>query len=68
MSKKRFLRPKEAWDRAGLSRSSCYRLEAVGQFPKRVKIGMHATGYVSSEIEDWIDGRIANRDSGRGAQ
>lgn len=63
MHGKRVLRPREAWERAGLSRSSCYRLEAEGQFPRRIKLGSHASGYLESEIEAWIDARVAEREA-----
>lgn len=48
---------------AGFSRATLYRLEAQGRFPLRIKIGAHATGYILSEIEAWIDARIAERET-----
>jgi prophage regulatory protein len=51
----------------GLSRSSIYRLAANGEFPHPVKIGPRAVGWINSEIESWINHRIAARD-GKGAQ
>ncbi len=46
-------------ERTGLSRSSIYRNEAAGTFPKRVKLGKHATAWDSREIDRWIAERIA---------
>ena len=63
MSPKRIIRPEVAWAMTGFSRSSAYRLEAQGLFPKRVKIGKHASGYVQEEVEAWIDARIAEREA-----
>lgn len=60
---KRILRPAEAWAKAGVSRSTIYRLEAKGRFPKRVKIGDHASGYIESEVDAWIADCIAARDA-----
>lgn len=39
-----------------LSRSSIYRLEAQGQFPKRVRLcpGGSATGWYEHEIDEWL--------------
>lgn len=38
------------------------RLEAAGQFPKRVKLGVNRVGWVEAEILDWLDKRIKARD------
>jgi prophage regulatory protein len=42
---------------SGLSRSSVYRLEALGQFPGRVKLAGSAVGWRSDEIHSWIASR-----------
>ena len=44
--------------RTGLSRSSIYRREGLGQFPKRVSIGARSVGWVASEIENFVQERI----------
>lgn len=41
--------------RVGLSRSSIYSYQRAGIFPRAVKIGPHAMGYVEQEINDWIN-------------
>jgi prophage regulatory protein len=41
----------------GLSRSSIYRLEALGHFPRRVKLSASASGWRSNEIQAWIASR-----------
>jgi prophage regulatory protein len=38
------------------------RLEAVGQFPKRVQLGPNRVGWVEDEIMDWLHQRINRRD------
>lgn len=38
------------------------RLEAVGQFPKRVRLGPNRVGWVEEEILDWLQQRINRRD------
>lgn len=43
------------------------RLEAAGQFPKRVRLGTGRVAYVESEIQDWIAARIAQRDANTGS-
>ncbi len=48
----RFLRYPELRDRGvAYSPSSLYRLEAAGQFPRRVKLGPRSVGWIESEIE-----------------
>ena len=39
------------------------RLERAGKFPKRVPIGPNRVGWVESEIQDWLNAKIAKRDS-----
>jgi prophage regulatory protein len=38
---------------SGLSRSSIYRLEAGGEFPKRVKLGQRAVGWPREALLEW---------------
>lgn len=38
------------------------RLEAAGQFPKRVRLGVNRVGWVEAEILDWLQKRIDRRD------
>ena len=37
------------------------RLEAAGQFPKRVRLGACRVAWVAEEVQTWIDERIASR-------
>ena len=39
------------------------RLEAAGKFPKRVTLGQNRVGWIRSEVEDWIQQRIDERDN-----
>jgi prophage regulatory protein len=43
----------------GLSRSTIYQLMADGNFPKSIALGPRAVGWLASDIDDWIDARIA---------
>lgn len=38
------------------------RLEAAGQFPKRVQLGPCRVAWLLSEVETWVNERIAIRD------
>lgn len=43
------------------------RLEAAGQFPRRVRLGVGRVGWVETEVDDWIKQRIAERDAHTGS-
>ena len=47
-----------------ISRSHIYALIEKGEFPKQVPLADRSVAWVESEIEDWIDARIAARDGG----
>jgi prophage regulatory protein len=51
----RILRTDEVTERTGLSRSSIWRLERDGVFPARRQISSKAVGWLSSDIERWIE-------------
>jgi prophage regulatory protein len=46
----------------GLSRSHLYALVKQGFFPKPVKLTERSSAWVESEVQGWIDTRIALRD------
>jgi prophage regulatory protein len=43
------------------------RLEAVGQVPKRVRLGTGRVAWVEQEVQDWIAQRVAERDTHTGS-
>jgi prophage regulatory protein len=51
-----------------LGRRQIDRLEAKGSFPKRVAIGANRVGWVTDEIEDWVNAAISRRSRNLGAQ
>ena len=38
------------------------RLETAGQFPKRVQLGPNRVGWVESEVLEWLEKRLAQRE------
>lgn len=42
----------------GLSGSSIYRLASKGQFPKPIKLSQRSSGWLKSEIDEWLDERV----------
>lgn len=61
------LRLPEVKARVGLSRSEIYRREGLGEFPKRVILGARSVGWLSDEIQQWIESRIRASHNGGGA-
>jgi len=43
----------------GLSGSSIYRMAKAGTFPKPIKLGERSSGWIASEVDQWINERIA---------
>ena len=39
------------------------RLEKAGKFPRRVQLGPNRVGWIESEVMDWLDTRIADREN-----
>ncbi|EOJ6163489.1 TPA: dipicolinate synthase [Escherichia coli] len=55
----------EVLKRTGYSKAWVYALMSRGQFPQSVKIGARAIAFIESEIDDWIDQRIAESRSNK---
>jgi predicted DNA-binding transcriptional regulator AlpA len=53
----RILRMKEVQKLTGVSRSTIWRLEKSGQFPRRVVLGLSSIGWLKSDVLDWINQR-----------
>lgn len=57
----RVIRLKEVIVRTGLSRSTIYLHIKSGLFPKPISLGVRSVGWLESEIDAWIYGKIGNR-------
>jgi prophage regulatory protein len=55
------LRADDVAAKTGLSISSIYRLMAEGKFPRSVKLGDAATGWLLHEVNAWIIEKIEKR-------
>ncbi|HAV8103134.1 TPA: AlpA family transcriptional regulator [Escherichia coli] len=54
-----FIRLSEVQRRTGYSKAWIYRLIKEQRFPQSVKIGSRSIAFIESEIEEWINQRIA---------
>ncbi|MET3059210.1 AlpA family phage regulatory protein, partial [Serratia marcescens] len=51
----------------GLSRSTVYEMMSRRQFPAQLSLGGKNVAWLASEVEQWMDERIANRHQGAAA-
>jgi prophage regulatory protein len=63
----RILRLKEVMATTGLARSTIYKYVAAGKFPAPINLGDRCSGFLLSEVEDWILEKIEERDEGHAA-
>ena len=52
------LRLPQVCEVTGLRRSMIYQLEAEQRFPRRIKIGVRAVGWIQGEVQQWVVQRI----------
>ena len=55
----RIIRLPEVKNKTGLSRSTIYLGMSKGIFPKTISLSERAVGWLDSDIEQWLDKRIA---------
>lgn len=55
---RRFLRRLQVQDLTGLKKSHLYAMAKSGRFPRQVKLGEKAAGWVEQEVAGWIDSRV----------
>lgn len=61
-----FLRIADVCRVTGLPQSTIYEMAARGAFPKQVRLSPRAVGWLESEILEWQQARIADRDGQHG--
>lgn len=58
----RFLRRQEVQSTCGLPTSTLYELMAKEQFPKPIKLSARTVAWLESDVIEWQQSRIAERD------
>lgn len=61
MDQQRIIRKPEIIGRSGMSDATIWRMERIGKFPRRFKIGGNSVGWLSDEFDAWLAERIKNR-------
>jgi prophage regulatory protein len=56
----KFIREAECLKITGLSRTTRWKLEKAGKFPKRCKISANSIGWLASDLDKWISSRVNN--------
>lgn len=51
----KIIRSAEVTRKTGLSRTTLWRLEREGKFPRRIQLGENSVGWSEDEIHEWID-------------
>ncbi|ELA9315113.1 AlpA family transcriptional regulator [Vibrio parahaemolyticus] len=59
----KFLRIQDVMSLTGLGRSTIYKFMDEDIFPKTIPLGGRAVGWLESEIEEWMESRLALRDN-----
>lgn len=62
----RIIRLKEVIGSTGLARSTIYKFVSAGMFPKPISLGDRCVGWLESEVQDWILGKVKERDLSMG--
>ncbi len=54
----RLLRFGEVRQRTGLSRSTIWRMERRGAFPRRIKVSLNVVAWREDEVSEWITSKL----------
>lgn len=58
-AKPRLIRRPEVEQRTGLQKSAIYQRAKDGTFPRPIKIGTYNVAWLESEIDAWVEERVA---------
>jgi prophage regulatory protein len=62
ISMKNIIKINAVKEQTHLSIASIYRLAKQGDFPKPIKLGVKASGWLQCELDEWIESRLNARD------
>ena len=64
MTTQRLIRWPELQMKVGKSRTTIWREEREGRFPRRIQTGKNIVAWLESEIDDWIKARCSESEKG----
>jgi prophage regulatory protein len=59
MQHTQILRLPAVLERTGLGRSTMFAKIAANEFPRQIKLGLRASGWIAEEVDAWIQQRMA---------
>ncbi|MGL5225801.1 MAG: helix-turn-helix transcriptional regulator [Aeromonas sp.] len=59
----RFIRMKEVCAKVGLAKSTLWELVEIGEFPQKVYLSARIIAFVESEVDAWMQARVAARNT-----
>ena len=62
MSNSKILKVKQVAEEINVSVPQVYKLVSLGRFPKPIKLGERGSGWLTSEIDAWLQSRVDVRD------
>lgn len=62
----RLLSAKEVLQVTSISTSGLYRMMKFGTFPRSIQIGPQRVAWLESEVNEWVQQRVASRDAKAG--
>ena len=62
MSNSKVLKVKEVASEINVSVPQVYKLVSIGRFPKPIKLGERGSGWLTTEIDTWLQSRVDARD------
>ena len=65
MTDEKILRLPEVLAKTGLSRSTVYAMAKDQAFPKPISLGLRCSGWLQSEVNEWLFKKIAERNEGK---
>ena len=58
----RILKVKQVAEEINISVPQVYKLVSLGRFPKPIKLGERGSGWLTTEIDAWLQSRVDARD------
>lgn len=59
----KFIKLRDVMELTSLARSTIYKFVAEDRFPKQVLLGGNCVAWVEGEVLEWVEARIAERDT-----